>query len=98
MLFSTRTARPADAEALSDIAAETFARMDEKNELAAAFGDEVAQVDGAEGIARRIAHLLEGQSFAAQGPNRFVVTGPLTGAQGLEEALATHGFGPAEAF
>jgi glutamate racemase len=68
------------------------------DELAAAFGGDVAQVDGAEGIARRIAHLLEGQSFAAQGPNRFVVTGPLTGAQGLEEALATRGFGPAEAF
>ena len=58
----------------------------------------VAGGDGAEGIARRIAHLLEGQSFAAQGPNRFVVTGPLTGAQGLEKALATRGFGPAEAF
>lgn len=68
-------------------------------ELAAAFGAEVTQVDGARGIARRIAHLLDGQSFAPVGtPNRFVVTGPLAGADGLENALAARGFGPAEAF
>ncbi len=68
------------------------------DELAAAFGNEVRQVDGADGIARRIAHLLEGQGFAATGPDRFVVTGPLSGAEGLEEALAARGFGAAEAF
>jgi glutamate racemase len=67
-------------------------------EFAAAFGPDVAQVDGAAGIARRIAHLLEGQSFTAAHPNRFVVTGPITGAAGLEQALAERGFGPAEAF
>lgn len=69
------------------------------DELAAAFGADVAQVDGAQGIARRIAHLLEGQNFApSTGPNRFVVTGPLAGAEGLEQALAVRGFGTAEAF
>lgn len=68
------------------------------DELAAAFGPDVAQIDGAQGIARRIAHLLDGQSFAGIGPNRFVVTGPVSGAEGLEEALAARGFGPAEAF
>ena len=72
------------------------------DELAAAFGADVAQVDGAQGIARRIAHLLDGQSFAAPGPNRplnrFVVTGPIAGAAGLEAALAACGFGAAEAF
>lgn len=69
------------------------------DELAAAFGPQVTQVDGAAGIARRIAHLLEGQSFAAAGtPNRFVVTGPLSGANGLEQALSARGFGAAEAF
>ncbi|MDP4604649.1 MAG: glutamate racemase [Erythrobacter sp.] len=68
------------------------------DELAAAFGPQVRQVDGAAGIARRIVHLLDGQSFAASGPNRFVVTGPLAGAAGLEAALAMRGFGPAEAF
>jgi glutamate racemase len=68
-------------------------------ELAAAFGPDVAQVDGAAGIARRIAHLLEGQRFASSpGPNRFVVTGPLAGAEGLEGALAARGFGSAESF
>ena len=67
-------------------------------ELAAAFGSGVTQVDGAAGIARRIAHLLEGQSFAAPSPNRFVVTGPLAGAAGLEKALGARGFGGAEAF
>lgn len=74
------------------------------DELAAAFGPEVRQVDGAAGIARRIAHLLAGQDFApADAParaslNRFVVTGPLAGAAGLEAALAARGFGAAEAF
>ncbi len=69
------------------------------DELAAAFGPDVAQVDGAQGIARRIAHLLEGQSFATGGaPNRFVVTGPIAGAKGLEAALRSRGFGDAEAF
>jgi glutamate racemase len=68
------------------------------DELAAAFGEEVKQVDGAQGIARRIAHLLEGQSFAATGANRFIITGPLSGADGLQPALALRGFGPAEVF
>lgn len=68
------------------------------DELAAAFGPEVAQVDGALGIARRIADLLEGQAYTASGLNRFVVTGPVTGAAGLEKALGARDFGPAEAF
>jgi glutamate racemase len=68
------------------------------DELAAAFGEEVKQVDGAQGIARRIAHLLEGQSFAATAANRFIITGPLSGADGLQAALALRGFGPAEVF
>jgi len=67
-------------------------------ELAAVFGPDVKQVDGADGIARRIADLLEAQAFAASGPNRFVVTGPLPGANGLEAALAQRAFGAAEAF
>lgn len=67
-------------------------------ELAAAFGPGVAQVDGAKGIARRIAHLLEGQDFRAAGPNRFVVTGPVQAAAGLQPALAARGFGPVETF
>ncbi len=68
------------------------------DELAAAFGPHLAQVDGAQGIARRIAHLLEGQSFAASRSNRFVITGPMSGAAGLEAALASRGFSAAEVF
>lgn len=68
------------------------------DELAAAFGAGVTQVDGAHGIARRIAHLLQGQDFAAVGPNRFIVTGLIAGAAGLEAALSARGFGPAEVF
>ena len=68
------------------------------DELATAFGTRVRQVDGAQGIARRIVQLLGGQSIAASGPNRFIVTGPITGAAGLNDALAARGFGPAEAF
>jgi glutamate racemase len=68
------------------------------DELAAEFGPGVMQIDGAQGIARRIAHLLEGQEFASAGANRFIATGALSGADGLETALATRGFGPAEAF
>jgi glutamate racemase len=67
-------------------------------ELAAAFGPQVRKVDGAQGIARRIAHLLDGQEFTAPGPNRFVITGPLAGAAGLEQALTSRGFGQAEMF
>lgn len=68
------------------------------DEIAAAFGPDTAQVDGSDGIARRIAHLLEGQEFARNGPNRFIVTGPLEAAAGLEIALETRGFAPAEGF
>lgn len=67
-------------------------------ELGAAFGPDITQVDGAAGIARRIAQLLEGQPMTASGPNRFIITGPLSGAEGLEKALAARGFAPAEAF
>jgi glutamate racemase len=67
-------------------------------ELAAAFGPDVRQIDGAQGIARRIADLLEGQSFTTNNLNRFIVTGPLSGADGLEASLAARGFGIAEAF
>ncbi len=59
---------------------------------------DVRFVDGADGIAKRIAHLLEGQAFAPSGPNRFVITGPLSGADGLEDTLARRGFGATEAF
>ncbi|MGB7371361.1 glutamate racemase [Erythrobacter sp.] len=68
------------------------------DELAAVFGDGVALVDGAEGIARRIASLLEGQPMRRTGADRFVVTGPVDAAKGLENALERRGFSSPEIF
>lgn len=68
------------------------------DELRHVFGTEVALVDGADGIARRITHLLEGVDFTGQGANQFVVTGSLEQAAGLEAALARRGFSPAKPF
>ena len=67
-------------------------------ELRQVFGADIALVDGAAGIARRIAQLCEGQGFAGDALNRFVVTGPLAAAAGLDNALKSRGFAPAEAF
>jgi glutamate racemase len=67
-------------------------------ELGEALGSKIRFVDGAQGIARRIAHLLEGQELASQEPNQFVVTGPIEAAAGLESALHSRGFAPAESF
>jgi glutamate racemase len=67
-------------------------------ELSAAFGKGVRLVDGAAGIARRIAQLLEGQAFARTRPDRFIVTGPIAAAEGLAPALAARGFGAPERF
>ncbi|MDE2405014.1 MAG: glutamate racemase [Sphingomonadales bacterium] len=67
-------------------------------ELAAAFGPGVRFIDGAQGIARRIAHLTEGQAFARTGPDRAVFTGGLEAARALAPALAAHGLEAIEAF
>jgi glutamate racemase len=59
--------------------------------LAESFGSEVRFVHGAEGIARRIAFLTEGQRFARLGPDRalFTAGGPEVAA--LAPALARYG-------
>jgi glutamate racemase len=69
-----------------------------KEELGAAFGEGVALVDGAEGIARRIAHLVDGQRFEPDAPSRFVLTGPLEASAGLEATLQARGFSGLEPF
>ncbi len=46
-----------------------------QEQLARAFGPEVRFIDGARGIARRIAHLVEGQEFDLQAGNRALLTG-----------------------
>jgi glutamate racemase len=76
-------------------------------ELGAAFGAGVGFVDGADGIARRIADLTQGQPVSRDGPDRAVFTRP-AGAAGpadgepslapLQPALAARGLGQAEWF
>lgn len=102
-----RVNRAVIAEALRGVSAAGAARVDQVvlgcthfpllgAELAEVAAEELgmanvpAFIDGAGGIARRIAHLLEGQSFEAA-PSRFVVTGPIAAAHGLEAALAARG-------
>lgn len=68
------------------------------DEFAEVFGSQMRLVDGAQGIARRIAHLLEDHSFDASVADRFVFTGQDTIAHGLEEALASRGFEKVESF
>lgn len=64
-----------------------------QDELAAAFGPGVSFVDGAKGIARRIVHLTQGQSFTRSKPDLALFTradadlpalAPALTAQGLE--------------
>lgn len=64
-------------------------------ELAAAFGPGVAFIDGSEGIARRIAHLTQGQAFARIRPDTALFTllddtiaplRPILMSYGLDEA------------
>ncbi len=69
-----------------------------REEFANVFGDQVHLVDGAQGIARRIEHLVQGHSFSNDTRNRFVITGPTIRASGLESALTSRGFGPVESF
>ena len=67
-------------------------------EFADVFGADVALVDGAQGIARRIEHLLEGQPMAKGSGNRFLVTGPVTRALALKDALDARSFASVESF
>jgi len=48
-------------------------------------------VDGAEGIARRIASLTHGQEFARSSPDVAVTTGALDDFERLAPAFAAHG-------
>jgi len=64
-------------------------------ELAAA-APRIAFVDSGDGIARRVVHLLSGQTFAAAGPNRAVFTAPAEISAAFRVALADHGLGAIE--
>ena len=60
-------------------------------ELQAALGPDVRFVDGAEGIARRIAHLTHGQTFLRKSPDVALFTGDLAKAEALMPALRSYG-------
>jgi glutamate racemase len=61
-------------------------------ELAAVFAPGTQFIHGAAGIARRIAVLTEGQSFARSGPDRAIFTRLDAGTALLEPALSAYGF------
>ncbi|MFA6219174.1 MAG: glutamate racemase [Erythrobacter sp.] len=69
-----------------------------EDELRAALGHDVRFVDGAAGIARRIAFLTRGQSFARSGPDRAVTTGDLADFTRLAGAFAGYGIERLEKF
>ncbi|WP_374405318.1 glutamate racemase [Pelagerythrobacter sp.] len=69
-----------------------------RDELAAELGAGVTLVDGAEGIARRIAALTEGQAFARDRADRAITTGSIEDFRALAPAFARHGIGDLAAF
>lgn len=60
-------------------------------ELAAALGPDVGLIDGAAGIARRIAYLTQGQPMTRSGPDRAVFTSPEPLGGPLTQLLASFG-------
>jgi glutamate racemase len=61
------------------------------DKLAEAFGPQVRFIDGAQGIARRIAYLTQGQAFNRAAPDFAVITGQDTNAAPLAHAFAAYG-------
>lgn len=69
-----------------------------EDELRAAIGREVSFVHGAEGIARRVAYLTQGQPFDRAQPDFAVTTGPLDDFAKLGQAFAAYGISDLRAF
>ena len=69
-----------------------------EEELREAFGPDVTFLHGAEGIPRRVAHLLDGQACERSEPDRAVTTGDLADFQRLAPAFAAHGIEQLEKF
>lgn len=61
------------------------------DELSGAFGPQVALIDGADGIARRIASLTQGQTFARARPDLALFTRVDAGLSALQPALSARG-------
>lgn len=64
-----------------------------EDELRKAFGPEVRFVDGSDGIARRIAHLTQGQAWRRTEPDLALFTRGGEDVDRLGPALAAHGLG-----
>lgn len=62
-----------------------------KDELGAEFGSHVTLVDGAEGIARRIAYLTDGQLFERSKPDAMLVNSDIASKESLLQAIAAYG-------
>ena len=69
-----------------------------RDELAQVFGPQVQFVDGSEGIARRIAHLVEGQPIGRVNPDLALTTGDLPSFQRLQRSLQAAGLVRVERF
>lgn len=69
-----------------------------RDELQAAFGAGVKLVDGAEGIARRIAHLVAGQPMERNEPDRAITTGTLAEFEPLAGAFRACGIAHLDKF
>lgn len=69
-----------------------------QDELAKAFGPGVAFIDGSDGIARRIAHLTQGQPWRRELPDLALFTRGGTDVDQLRPALAEHGLDRVEVF
>lgn len=69
-----------------------------EDELRAAFGEEIAFVHGAQGIARRIAQLTEGQVFERTTSDFAITTGPIEDFRRLAPAFEAYGIGELRAF
>lgn len=67
-------------------------------ELRQVLGHDIQLVDGAQGIARRIAYLTNGQGFSRTGEDRAVTTGPREDLEQLAPALSRHGLNALETF
>lgn len=67
-------------------------------ELSAVLGPGVTFVDGAEGIARRIADLLADKHFSRAGPDRAITTGAVEDLDRLGPVLDAHGLRRRERF
>ena len=61
------------------------------DELAAGFGPDVRFIHGADGIARRVAYLTQGQEFRRTGTDFALVTGELADAEQLMGVLQSYG-------